>query len=112
MSTIKDLNLTTEDYFAYLRGTASDRVTDICDAHSGDKDFPWPDFLLLEVVQRKVNKGYRYRLREEPLPAQCPILGRKVAAGRDCWCDDCPHATLEGGEESAVPFFKRYWCEV
>ena len=112
MSTLRDLHLTTADYFAYLRGEASDRVTDICDEHRKDADFPWPDFLLLEVVQRKVNKGYRYRLHEDKLPAHCPILGRRVAAGRDCWCDDCPHATLDGGEENTVPFFKRYCCEV
>ena len=72
MSTLRDIHLTTADYFSYLRGEASDRVAHICNEHRNDADFPWPDFLLLEVVQRKVNKGYRYRLHEDNLPAHCP----------------------------------------
>lgn len=110
--TIQDLNLSPADYFAYIRGTASDRVADICDSHLDDPDFPWLSFLLLEVIHRRTNRGTRYQLRDQPLPPTCPFLDRPIAEGADCWCDDCPHATSAIQEENEVPFFKRYWCEV
>lgn len=110
--TLADLGLTPADYFAYLRGTASDRIFDLCDAHIDDPDFPWPSFLLLEVILRRTNRGTRYQLRDHPLPPTCPFMGRPLTEGCDCWCDDCPHATDAIPEHAAVPFFKRYWCEV